>query len=98
MTPVSFAEAQARHPDLVAKVLDKLAQSVRDVNPAEVSWYVVACHDDPAELLDEAAIADIMLTGRMPCRIGICGKLAGHFGCFCNTRMIEPDKIGQLEQ
>lgn len=94
MTPVSFAEAQRQHPDLVDKVLEKLARSVRNLDPAKISWSLVACHDEPDELLDEAAIADVMLTGRMPCRIGVSGRIAGHFACFCHERMVEREKVG----
>jgi len=93
MMALSYAAALGEHPDLVGKVLNKLAQSISDVNPAEVSWYLVACHDDPAQLLDEAAIADVMLTGKMPCRVGICGKLAGHHGCSCHLDWVEPGQL-----
>jgi len=93
MTPITFAKAQIQHPDLVEKVLEKLAQAKPDVVPEAVSWFSVACYDDPEELLDEAAIADVMLTGKMPCRIGICGKVDGHFGCFCHTKMIERERL-----
>jgi hypothetical protein len=93
MLPLSYAEAKSRHPDLVGQVLAKLAQSKRDVDPAEVSWYQVDCHDDPDELLDEGAIADVLMTGKMPCRIGVCGKIAGHFGCFCHLKMVDYDKV-----
>jgi hypothetical protein len=85
LAAISLAEARHRHADLVASVLDRLTLAAPGVNPADVSWHLVECHDDMDQPLDEGAAADVMLTGRLPCRFGVCGFYLGRFGCACHN-------------
>jgi hypothetical protein len=85
MKPLSPDEAVRQYPHLVKLVLDKLGQTqTGDVDPKVVTWHALACHDDPDQPLDEAACADIMLTGSMLCQNGLCGSIDGHFACYCD--------------
>lgn len=82
MTPVAYDDIATRHPQAVGYVLGKLGQGRQPVNPADVAWFLMECHDEPDEPLDEAAAADIMLTGTLPCCRGIAGRLGRRFACF----------------
>ena len=95
MTPISYADALERYPDLVTVVLNKLAAQTRHIDPAQVAWAEVNCHDEPDQPLDEAAAADLMLTGSLPCRLGVCGTLAGHYGCACIEKRMQVDELNQ---
>lgn len=83
MTPISFEQARQDYPDLVMSVISKLASQVLHLDPSAISWSSVQCHEDPDQPLDETVIADIMLTGQMTCRIGLCGTINGYYGCAC---------------
>ncbi|MDR3436811.1 hypothetical protein [Telmatospirillum sp.] len=85
MKSLSSDEAIRHYPHLARQVLAKLrgVQAV-DVDPRSVTWHALDCHDDPDQPLDEAACADVMLTGNLPCRHGLCGSMAGHFACYCD--------------
>ncbi|HXP96037.1 MAG TPA: hypothetical protein VN809_04945 [Telmatospirillum sp.] len=84
MMTLSFDEVTKRYPHLAKLVLGKLEAAHKAVvDPMIVQWQAVVCHDDPEQPLDEAACADVMLTGTLPCRHGLCGSLVGHFACFC---------------
>jgi hypothetical protein len=84
MIALSFDEVANRYPDLAKQILSKLTAAQKTaVDPRAVQWHAVVCHDDPAQPLDEAACADVMLTGTLPCRQGLCGSFDGHFACFC---------------
>ncbi len=96
MKPVSFSEAAGRHPELVRQVLAKLSRSRRGLTANEVSWYLVECGDDPEQPLDEAACADVMLTGTVPVRHGVAGTVAGHFGCCCSVDYAPCGKAGEV--
>lgn len=88
MLPVSFREVSRRSPQLVADVMARLDGVKHGVSPGEISWFLVECHDDPEQPLDEAACADVMLTGRLPCRRGVCGILGAHYRCACGLGSI----------
>ena len=96
MKPVSLSEAIRRHPELVDQVLVKLSRNVEGLTAGQVSWYLVECGDDPDQPLDEAACADVMLTGRIPVRHGVAGRVAGHFGCCCSVDYAPCGKAGEV--
>ena len=60
MLPVSFDQASYRHPELVRQALACFA----GLPAGEIAWFLVECHDDPDQPLDEAACADVMERGR----------------------------------
>jgi hypothetical protein len=92
MKPISFEEASDLHPQLVEQVVDKLSAARGDLLPTDISWYLVECHDDPDEPLDEAACADLMLTGSLPAKRGVCGMVGEHFACFCEEDCVSVKK------
>jgi hypothetical protein len=83
MTPISFAAAAARYPQLVEQVVAKLGRTKPGTTPQDVSWYLVDCQDDADQPLDEGVCADILLTGSIPFRVGVCGFVGNTFACFC---------------
>ncbi len=95
MMPVSFSEAASLHPELARQVLAKLQHEKRDVKADDIAWFLVQCHDDPDQPLDEGGCADLMLTGRLPCRHGVCGFAGSHFGCFCQEDRVACGALGQ---
>ena len=95
MMPVSFSEAAGRHPELARRVLAKLQQKRHGTTAQDIAWFLVECHDDPDQPLDEGGCADVMLTGTLPCRHGVCGFVGNHFGCFCDEDRVA---CGSLQQ
>ena len=95
MIPISFAAAAAHYPQLVEQVVAKLGRTSQGVTVQQVAWYLVDCQDDAEQPLDEGACADIMLTGRIPFRMGVCGYLGASFTCFCESdgKPVEHDTI-----
>lgn len=96
MTPISFEQARADFPDLVLTVINKLSAQVPNLDPGAIAWASVVCHDDPDQPLDEGAIADLMLTGRIPCRFGLAGSLNGYYGCACQQQATRPGDLRSL--
>jgi hypothetical protein len=94
MIALSFDEAVRRYPDLTNHVMHKMAVVRKAaVDPSAIRWHSIVCHDDPDQPLDEAACADVMRTGRLPCRNGLVGNLDGHFVCVCSAGC---DLVGNL--
>ena len=79
MLPVSFDQASYRHPELVRQALACFA----GLPAGEIAWFLVECHDDPDQPLDEAACADVMLTGTLPARFGVAAVAGEVFVCRC---------------
>jgi hypothetical protein len=84
MTPVSFAKVADLYPHLVKQVIDKIGQNYKGLSPKEIAWHLVTCHDDPEQPMDEAVAADLLLTGCLRCRNGVCGKIGQHYACYCD--------------
>ncbi len=94
MTPLSFAEANGKYPDKVQRVLVKLtADHKTAIDPQTVDWFVMACHDDPDQPLNEASCADIMLTGSLVYHEGLYGRIDGQFACSCDKKFVAVDKL-----
>lgn len=84
MSPETYDQMCGRYPDLANRVLAQLVFAAgRQVDPHEVEWTLIECHDDFDQPLDEAGCADVMLLSELPCRHGVAGRCAGYFACFC---------------
>ena len=63
------------------------------MDAAQVSWHLVACFEDPELIMDEGECADLMLTGKLPCRIGLHGVAGHHSACCCRVDYWRPEDL-----
>lgn len=83
MASVSFRDIAVRHPGLVKQVIAQLSQACEGLNAEQIVWHLVDCGDDPEAPLNENALADLMLTGKLPGLPGVSGSIGRHFACVC---------------
>jgi hypothetical protein len=83
MTPVQLSEASRLFPELVERVLEKLALAKTDVTKEAIQWYLTECPEETEQPMDVGACADLMLTGQVPTRHGVAGRVGEHFACYC---------------
>lgn len=89
MPAVSCSEVFASMPHLAEKVLAKLvAVSEGRIDPEDIEWVLVECHDEVDQPLDEAACADVLLTCSLPSHRGVAGRFGDHYACFCEEHWI----------
>lgn len=94
MMPLTSVEAFDKYPDKVLKIIAALTRTGQpSPTPDTVSWFVMACHDDPEQPLDEEACATLMLTGELPCNLGLMGRIAGREACVCNRDLAAPGSL-----
>ncbi len=83
MTSVSFHDVAARHPVLVEQVIARLCEACAGLDARQIDWHLMDCGDDPEMPLNEAAAAELMLTGKIKKIIGVKGEIGSHFACVC---------------
>lgn len=83
MTSVPFHDVAACHPGLVAQVVARLSQACEGLDAKQIDWHLVHCGDDPEMPLNETAVAELMLTGKLRGLTGVSGAIGPHFACVC---------------
>lgn len=83
MTSVPFHDVAVRHPGLVEQVIARLGQACEGLDAEQIAWHLVHCGDDPEMPLNETAVAELTLTGKLQGFTGVSGTIGSHFACFC---------------
>lgn len=96
MTPISFQDVTDLYPHLVEQVIRKLGQNRKDRHPTRIAWSLVTCHDDPEQPLNEAAAADLLRTGGLTGRHGVCGRIGRHFACYCDEGCVPAERLARI--
>jgi hypothetical protein len=81
-----LSEASRLFPELVERVFQKLAKN--GATREAIQWYLTECPEETDQPLDEGACADLMLTGRVPTRCGVAGRMGEGFACSCRGSFI----------
>ncbi len=93
MKLASLGEVTALYPHLAEQIKVKLSKHKYEIELKEIDFYIIECHDDPQQPLDESSIADILLTGSLRCHRGIRGVFGNNSACCCEDEWVPIEKL-----